>query len=332
MAEQLQLRRGSTAANDALTGAAGELTVDTTLHQLRLHDGSTAGGHTIGGGGGDALTTDPLSQFAATTSAQLRGVISDETGTGSLVFATSPTLVTPALGTPASGTLTNCTGLPAAGVSGTALVSAAIGTTVQAYDADLAALAGLTSAADKGIQFTGAGTAATYDLTTAGKALLDDASSSAQRTTLGFSAIYGKFVLPIYHDVNASTLTTHPSTAQFLANLNRLLHRADLTDWTEARLVARVTAGSASANNPRLVLRYRTSFSTTVGDYVDAGTSEISVSLASTGCPAGSWGTLAAGAKDDVYISVQQIGGDSSASPAIAGVWVEFRRANYQVT
>lgn len=59
-------------------------------------------------GPGNALTTQPLSQFAATTSLQLKGVVSDETGSGALVFATSPTFVTPILGMPTSGNLNNC--------------------------------------------------------------------------------------------------------------------------------------------------------------------------------------------------------------------------------
>jgi len=59
----------------------------------------------------------------------------------------------------------------------------------QTTDAELTAIAGLTSAADKGIQFTGSGTAAVFDLTTAGKALLDDADASTQRTTLGLGTI-----------------------------------------------------------------------------------------------------------------------------------------------
>lgn len=42
-----------------------------------------------------ALTSGNLSQFASTTSAQLLGVLSDETGTGAAVFGTSPTITTP---------------------------------------------------------------------------------------------------------------------------------------------------------------------------------------------------------------------------------------------
>jgi hypothetical protein len=68
---------------------------------------------------GKASTSNKLSDFAATSSTELAGVISDETGTGALVFANSPTLVTPALGTPSSATLTNASGLPiSTGVSG----------------------------------------------------------------------------------------------------------------------------------------------------------------------------------------------------------------------
>jgi hypothetical protein len=58
--------------------------------------------------------------FAGTpSSANLAGLVSDETGTGALVFANSPTLVTPALGTPASGVVTNLTGTASININGT---------------------------------------------------------------------------------------------------------------------------------------------------------------------------------------------------------------------
>lgn len=63
-------------------------------------------------------TALPSTSLGKMTSAEFATVITDETGTGKLVFATSPVFVAPILGTPNSGLLTNCTGFPAANLSG----------------------------------------------------------------------------------------------------------------------------------------------------------------------------------------------------------------------
>jgi len=100
-----------------LTDLAGLSYSGNALKVVRVNSGETS--FELAAVTGDAATASPLSQFAATTSAQLAGVISDETGSGALVFATSPTLVTPALGTPSSVTLSNATGLPVStGITG----------------------------------------------------------------------------------------------------------------------------------------------------------------------------------------------------------------------
>jgi hypothetical protein len=85
------------------TGSTSTTYVDLTTNvtgTLPVANGGT-GITSFGSGVADFLGTP--------SSANLATAVTDETGSGALVFATSPTLVTPALGTPSSGTLSSCT-------------------------------------------------------------------------------------------------------------------------------------------------------------------------------------------------------------------------------
>jgi hypothetical protein len=88
-----------------ITGTASGLTAGSVTTNANLTGAVTSVGN--------------ATSLGSFSSSNLAGALTDETGSGSAVFATSPTLVTPILGTPTSATLTNATGLPiATGVSG----------------------------------------------------------------------------------------------------------------------------------------------------------------------------------------------------------------------
>jgi hypothetical protein len=95
------------ATGSTLTIADGKtVTVNNTLTLTGTDTSSVA----FGAGGTVAYVANKLSVFAATTSAELAGVISDETGTGVLVFSNSPTLVTPTLGAALATSITATSG------------------------------------------------------------------------------------------------------------------------------------------------------------------------------------------------------------------------------
>lgn len=167
----------------------------------------------LGTGGVVAYTSYNLSAFAATTSAQLAGVISDETGSGALVFATSPTLVTPVLGV-ATATSVVASGKVDSGSFGTLAsasttnIGAANGnfgditgtTTITAFDT-------VTAGITRKIRFTGVLTL-TYNATTLILPTAANIVTASGDTATFISLGSGNWICTQYQRANGTALST----------------------------------------------------------------------------------------------------------------------------
>lgn len=108
---------GTSSGSTSVTVAGGKTV---TFNNTVTFSGTDAAAVNVAAGGTVAYTGGNLGQFAATTSAQLASVLTNETGTGLVVFNTSPTLVTPTLGV---ATATSINGLTVTTSTGTITVA-----------------------------------------------------------------------------------------------------------------------------------------------------------------------------------------------------------------
>jgi len=100
---------------------------------------------------------------------------------------------------------------------------------------------------------------------------------------------------------------------------------ADLSSYTQVRILVNRQGGSGSAN-AKLVARYSTNYSTTVGSFSNIGTSEVSVNINSNNTfVASSWINLANAAKTNVYLAIVGTGASGNPDPVFGAVVLEFK-------
>lgn len=170
--------------------ATGELPLKTnTSVTLNSNTGALSSTSLLEGANAVPNATDHLGFFASTTSAQLAGVLSDENGTGKIIFSAGTLDIASGKTLTASNTLTftgTDSSTVAFGGGGTVLYTSGIGSSVQGYDADLTTWAGITPG-------TNVGTALAVSLNNAtGGLITADGSATLTNKTIGVGQLSGQ--------------------------------------------------------------------------------------------------------------------------------------------
>lgn len=131
--------------------------------------------------------------------------------------------------------------------------------------------------------------------------------------------------VPIVSDAAGLTLTNMALALGFLGSSHRYATKVDLTNFTQVRLLVN-KQGTAGAAASKIILRYITAFSTTVGSWLDIGSSEVSCAInVQNTVIASAWINITALAKADVFVTAVMSGGDGVLDPVIGNVVAQFK-------
>lgn len=132
----------------------------------------------------------------------------------------------------------------------------------------------------------------------------------------------------VHADAGANFAMTNATQAERLAgNTSRHIFMVDLEGYTQVRLRTNQQVTSASANTPLFRAKYFTSYTATVGNFLQLGLSQqIEFSMTGTGYRDSGWVDLALGARiNGCYIGFTELGGDGVADPALGATYILFR-------
>lgn len=132
----------------------------------------------------------------------------------------------------------------------------------------------------------------------------------------------------VHADAGANFAMTNATSAERLAgNVSRHIFMVDLLGFTQVRFRVNKQVGSTSVNTPLFKAKYYTSYTTTVGNFLDltAG-AELHVSMVAIGYYDSGWVDMVAGARNNgICIGFTEQGGDGVADPAVGATNILFR-------